>query len=53
MNDPQFVASKLKIKASPPLPEEVHAELQQAKEAKSLASLISERGVFRAGDSDT
>jgi|14BtaG_2_1085337.scaffolds.fasta_scaffold64639_2 hypothetical protein len=53
MKDPKFVESKLKIKASPQLQEEVQAELKKEKEEKSIASLISESGVFREGNNET
>tara|TARA_R110000824_G_scaffold205561_1_gene390460 strand:- start:2271 stop:2438 length:168 start_codon:yes stop_codon:yes gene_type:complete len=53
MKDPKFVESKLRVKASPQLQEEVQAELKKEKEEKSIASLIAESGVFRKEDNET
>jgi len=53
MKDPKFVESKLKVKASPQLQEEVQAELEKEKQEKSIASLISESGVFRKENNET
>ena len=52
MKDPKFVESKLRVKASPQLQEEVEAELKKEEE-KSIANLISESGVFREENNET
>ena len=43
--DPKFVESRLRVKPSDDLEKQVRAELEDEKEEKSMASLISESGV--------
>mgnify|MGYP003149010878 CR=1 FL=1 len=45
MKDPKFVESRLHVKASNELEEQVRAELEEEKEEKSIANLIAESGV--------
>ena len=53
MKDPKFVESQLHVRASDDLAEEVRAELEEEKEEKSIASLISQSGVCPEENNET
>ena len=44
-DDPKFVESHLHVRPSDDLEEQVRAELEEEKEDKSIANLITESGV--------
>jgi len=53
MKDPKFVESRLNVRASDDLEEEVRAELEEDKEEKLIANLITESGVYKKENDET